>query len=90
MKFPTWVCLAAATLPQSCLGNSFTVETSNGLIAGHSAKGVSGVKEFLGIPYAQPPVGKLRFQPPQPYTGNRSFVASSFVSLDFYFLLASC
>ena len=35
---------------------------------------VSDVRMFRGVPYAQPPVGPLRFQPPQkvaPWTGTR-------------------
>jgi hypothetical protein len=47
-----------------------TVLTSSGSVLGHAASNVSEVSEYLGIPYAVPPVGSLRFQPPVPYTGE--------------------
>ena len=42
---------------------SYTISTNNGVVEGLEEKGI-GV--FRGIPYAQPPVGPLRWQPPRP------------------------
>src|SRR5580704_17045658 len=43
-------------------GRGLLVATADGLVHGKSA---TGTDEFLGIPYAAPPVGALRWQPPQ-------------------------
>ncbi len=40
-----------------------TIETRCGPVTGSTGRGVS---VFLGIPYAAPPVGELRWMPPQP------------------------
>ncbi|MCL4685460.1 carboxylesterase/lipase family protein [Myxococcota bacterium] len=42
-----------------------TVETDFGKLLGTEA---DGVRRFLGIPYAQPPLGEHRFRPPAPPT----------------------
>ena len=53
------------------------VQTAPGLISGAET---DGVWSFLGVPYAAPPVGDLRWRPPQPtpaWDGVRSCVAYS-------------
>ena len=41
------------------------VKTANGIVEGSSEQG-SGIRAFKGVPFAAPPVGDLRWQPPQP------------------------
>ena len=41
------------------------VQTSSGNFQGHAAPNAANVWEFLGIRYAQPPLGELRFAAPE-------------------------
>ncbi|XP_017877457.1 venom carboxylesterase-6-like isoform X1 [Ceratina calcarata] len=53
----------------SCHGKKIVkVQTPLGRISGYRIINLYGKEYdvFMGIPYAQPPVGKLRFEPPQP------------------------
>jgi para-nitrobenzyl esterase len=47
--------------------NAFTVQTTieNGIIEGNYSTH-SGIQTYLGIPFAKPPVGELRWKAPQP------------------------
>ncbi len=59
--------LACACLAAAPASAGPTVITQYGKITGKVAE---GMKEFLGIRYAAPPVGALRWQPPQPVPAN--------------------
>lgn len=52
-----------ATSPSDVSGSSPIVRTRQGSIEGLEQ---GGVLKFLGVPFAQPPVGPLRWAPPQP------------------------
>lgn len=58
------VCLLGLFLNSaSAFSDHPVVRTSNGPVSGIAQ---SGLQMFLGIPYAQPPVGELRWRPPHP------------------------
>jgi len=54
-----------AVAPRSLSQSNLTVTTDAGQIHGKES-GDGKVRIFLGIPYAAPPVGPLRWKPPQP------------------------
>ncbi|MFC5583210.1 carboxylesterase/lipase family protein [Rhodanobacter terrae] len=64
---------ALAVAPALAAGPPPTISTHAGRLSGfHDAE--AGLDEFKGIPYAAPPVGPLRWKPPQPvvaWTGVR-------------------
>lgn len=66
-------------------GRTYTVgqavRTSSGSIVGHPASSRPDVSEYLGIPFAKPPVGDLRFAAPQAYVSSGKINATAFVRI---------
>lgn len=50
---------------------SFTVRTVTGKYTGLQSPDYPAVREFRNIPYAEPPVGKLRWKPPVPLSPSK-------------------
>jgi hypothetical protein len=57
------------------------VKTSSGTVLGHNANNKTQVSEYLGIPFAKPPIGSLRWAAPVKYTGAGTINASTYVGL---------
>ena len=76
-------CAYGATLPQNAK-RPFTVgqgiQTSSGLVLGQPASSRTQVSQYLGIPFARPPVGDLRFAAPQAFSGTGTINATAYVS----------
>lgn len=61
VKYALFVALVLAW--SSCAADDVHVRIDSGLVQGDA---IDGVLTYKGIPYASPPVGNLRWQPPQP------------------------
>ncbi|KAJ2948617.1 hypothetical protein O0L34_g7871 [Tuta absoluta] len=60
------------TIYVTCINANVVVKTSSGRVQGVEVPSIIQNEKyfsFMGIPYAQPPVGPLRFMPPQPHQG---------------------
>ncbi|RKF72381.1 Acetylcholinesterase [Golovinomyces cichoracearum] len=55
-----------------------TVLTDSGPVTGHDAGNNKNVSEYLGIPFAQPPTGDLRFAAPKKFEGSAPIIATKF------------
>jgi hypothetical protein len=58
-------CGAGIGCAANCFADSLTVKTEQGKVTGKTIND-GKVKAFLGLPYAAPPVGDLRWKAPQP------------------------
>ena len=57
------IALFSACSQQKATEVTLQVKTQNGILKGFEE---DGVKKFLGVPFAQAPVGELRWKAPQP------------------------
>jgi hypothetical protein len=75
-----WLCASGLSLAAPNTLSFENVKTDNGHITGHRSPEANEVWEYLGIPYAQPPLGEMRFAAPRKYKGNATYIAANFVS----------
>lgn len=67
--------LLAPLLVSTILGNVLVKDIHTSYIGAQD--GVLAIDKFFGIPYAQPPIGKLRLQPPQALKPHSTVVNAS-------------
>lgn len=64
--FATLLLSGSLAQAQAPLSSPLTVKTTSGTYTGLLNPSLPSVHQWLGIPYARPPLNSLRFMPPQP------------------------
>ncbi|KAI6771474.1 hypothetical protein HG531_009099 [Fusarium graminearum] len=83
MKLPS-SCLLALVAGSSALNipshhdAPLTIKTTSGELTGFINETAPSVRQFLGVPFAEPPVKSLRFQPPRRLHGKGSISAKKY------------
>ena len=65
----SWVLKLILTTVGAAVASATVVQTSNGTVQGGYCPGNESVY-FFSIPFADPPVGELRYRAPQPFSGS--------------------
>lgn len=75
--------LGVVLTPVGCDAQSVSVTIANGTLVG-AEDSASGVQRFLGIPYAQPPIGDLRLRQARPLSTSFGTLAADAFGLSCY------
>ncbi|KAL2071549.1 hypothetical protein VTL71DRAFT_12784 [Oculimacula yallundae] len=70
--------VVASLVPRSLCLDGLVVPTTSGELHGFIDQSTPLVRKFFGIPYAEPPVGDLRFAPPQTKASEGVINATAF------------
>jgi hypothetical protein len=79
LQFVLGVLVAGGTALPSQWAPGQSVKTTSGTVTGRAAAERKDVSEYVGIPYAKPPVGELRWAAPVKYTGTGSINGTVYV-----------
>lgn len=72
--------LGAPISSDDALAYGLVVETTSGTVQGFVNQTAPDVRQFLGVPYAEPPLGNLRFAAPESKQPNGTVNATAFPS----------